>query len=247
MKNDTFANRLKKAMEMNNFKQIDLVNKTKIDKTLINKYLKGISEAKQDNLTLLAEALGVDEVWLMGYDIPIKIDKSDNKLNIFLSKIDYYNIEDLVKKDSKHTLITYINDYDLLLLLNSNNIKIIKEADVNNDYLFNLVKEVDALIKDKDNYEIPMRVQKVNGQLIKLFEKELPKAKKNKFLSMINKYYTQDEILNEITKRNIFEVKSNDDNTITRQEEKRKLIAEGLKKLFDELTSENKMEDKNEN
>lgn len=72
MKNDTFANRLKKAMEINKFKQIDLVNKTKIDKTLINKYLKGISEAKQDNLTLLANALGVNEVWLMGYDVDMK-------------------------------------------------------------------------------------------------------------------------------------------------------------------------------
>ena len=46
MKKDTFSNRLKIAMDKKNYKQMDLVKKTKIDKTLINKYLKGISEAK---------------------------------------------------------------------------------------------------------------------------------------------------------------------------------------------------------
>lgn len=69
MKKDTFANRLKQAMNIRNLKQIDIVNKTKIDKTLLNKYLKGISEPKQDNLSTLAEALDVNEVWLMGYDV----------------------------------------------------------------------------------------------------------------------------------------------------------------------------------
>ena len=39
---DTFQNRLKKAMNIRNLKQVDLVNKTGIDKTLINKYLAGI-------------------------------------------------------------------------------------------------------------------------------------------------------------------------------------------------------------
>lgn len=71
MKNDTFANRLKQAMKINQLKQKDLVVKTNIDKTLINKYLKGVTEAKQDNIEILAEALNVDEVWLMGYDIPL--------------------------------------------------------------------------------------------------------------------------------------------------------------------------------
>lgn len=36
---ESFQNRLKKAMEIRNVKQVDLVEKTKIDKTLINKYL----------------------------------------------------------------------------------------------------------------------------------------------------------------------------------------------------------------
>jgi len=72
MKQDSFANRLQKAMDKKGLKQIDIVNKTKIDKTLINKYLSGVSEAKQDNLELLANALDTNEVWLMGYDVPFE-------------------------------------------------------------------------------------------------------------------------------------------------------------------------------
>lgn len=69
---DTFQNRLKKAMNIRNLKQVDLVNKTGIDKTLINKYLAGIMKAKQDKLTILANALNINEVWLMGYDVPME-------------------------------------------------------------------------------------------------------------------------------------------------------------------------------
>ena len=68
---DTFQNRLKKAMEIRNIKQVDLVEKTSLDKTLINKYLAGVSNARQRKLTLLADALNVNEIWLMGYDVPM--------------------------------------------------------------------------------------------------------------------------------------------------------------------------------
>lgn len=80
---DTFSNRLQKALNYSNMRQVDLVEKTKLDKTLINKYLSGIMKAKQDKLTILADALNVNEVWLMGYNVPMErnIDKIeiDNK------------------------------------------------------------------------------------------------------------------------------------------------------------------------
>ena len=71
---ETFQNRLKKAMNIRNIKQIELVEKTGLDKTLINKYLAGISNARQQKLTKLADALDVNEVWLMGYDVPMQRD-----------------------------------------------------------------------------------------------------------------------------------------------------------------------------
>ena len=77
---DTFSNRLQKALSYSNMRQVDLVEKTKLDKTLINKYLAGLMKAKQDKLTILADALNVNEVWLMGYDVPMNRDL--NSLNI---------------------------------------------------------------------------------------------------------------------------------------------------------------------
>ena len=68
---DTFQNRLKYAMDLNNMKQVDLVEKSGLDKTLINKYLAGISKARQSKLSILADILKVNEVWLLGYDVPM--------------------------------------------------------------------------------------------------------------------------------------------------------------------------------
>ena len=70
MLNDTFSNRLQKALDMNSMKPSTLAEKTKIDKSLISNYLSGNYKAKQDKLSLLAEALNVSETWLMGYDVP---------------------------------------------------------------------------------------------------------------------------------------------------------------------------------
>lgn len=77
---DTFSNRLQKALDYSNMRQVDLVEKTKLDKTLINKYLAGVMKAKQDKLTVLADALNVNEVWLMGYDVPM--DRDIDKIEI---------------------------------------------------------------------------------------------------------------------------------------------------------------------
>lgn len=68
MLEDTFANRLKKALNYNNMRPIDLVNKTGISKTQISNYLSGNYKAKQDKLYIIAKTLNVSEAWLMGYD-----------------------------------------------------------------------------------------------------------------------------------------------------------------------------------
>lgn len=69
MLEDTFANRLKKALDYNNMKPIDLARKTNINKSLISSYLSGVCKAKQDKLDIIARTLGVSEAWLMGYDV----------------------------------------------------------------------------------------------------------------------------------------------------------------------------------
>lgn len=69
---DSFANRLNKAISLRNIKPVDLSEKTGIDKSKISSYMSGRYKAKQDGVYLLAQALNVSEVWLMGYDVPME-------------------------------------------------------------------------------------------------------------------------------------------------------------------------------
>lgn len=65
----TFSERLKEALASSGLRQIDLANMTGISKSLLNKYIGGITEAGNDKLYILASALNVNPVWLMGYDV----------------------------------------------------------------------------------------------------------------------------------------------------------------------------------
>ena len=69
---DTFSYRMKKAMEIRNLKQVDIVNATKIGKSAISQYLSGEFTPKQVNTYLIADALNVNEAWLMGFDVPME-------------------------------------------------------------------------------------------------------------------------------------------------------------------------------
>ena len=70
--NMTINDRIKQALELRNMKQIELVAKTGIDKSQISSYLSGKYKPKQENLSLIAMALEVDEYWLMGQDVPME-------------------------------------------------------------------------------------------------------------------------------------------------------------------------------
>lgn len=61
-----FAERLKKALSFRNMRAIDLSSKCGISKSLISKYLNGFTEAKQKNIYLIAKALNVNPLYLIG-------------------------------------------------------------------------------------------------------------------------------------------------------------------------------------
>lgn len=88
MLEDTFANRLRKALEYNNMKPVDLANRTGINKSLISNYLSGTFKAKQDKVNIIAETLGVSEGWLMGYDVDMDRDWLDDDADVSNIKID---------------------------------------------------------------------------------------------------------------------------------------------------------------
>ena len=69
------SERLQEALRITGTKQIELSRLTKIDRGTINNYLMGKYEPKQDKLSIIADALNVDPVWLMGYDVPMEREK----------------------------------------------------------------------------------------------------------------------------------------------------------------------------
>lgn len=62
--------RLKEALDMKKMRPVDLSEKTGIPKGAISYYLAGKSQPKADRLYQIGLALGVNESWLLGYDVP---------------------------------------------------------------------------------------------------------------------------------------------------------------------------------
>lgn len=78
MDRTTTANRLKQVIQEQNLRQIDLLEKceplckkygVKINKSDLSQYLSGKVTPGQEKLTVLGMALGVNETWLMGFDV----------------------------------------------------------------------------------------------------------------------------------------------------------------------------------
>ena len=79
------SDRIREGMRMARMKQVDLVKKTGIPKSTMSRYVNGKFRPKQDALALIAEALNVDEGWLMGFNVP---PDRKPKLEIFVDQQD---------------------------------------------------------------------------------------------------------------------------------------------------------------
>lgn len=91
------AERLKLYMQQNGLKQKDILSKAlpyckkynvKLEKNDLSQYVSGKVEPGQKKLAVLAKALNVNPVWLMGYDVPSSPDTVKNKSDILKEKID---------------------------------------------------------------------------------------------------------------------------------------------------------------
>lgn len=107
-----FASRLKKSMEDKKFKQIDLVKRTGISKSSISQYLSGNFQPKNENLKLLSNVLGVDPLWLIGFDETDFIDSEESmkelNLRYSLFKKIYFKL-DTLDSDALKFIDSYID------------------------------------------------------------------------------------------------------------------------------------------
>lgn len=103
-----FKDRLLEAINNKGVRQIDIAEQSGISKSLLNKYLKGISNPGANKLESLSISLGVSPVWLMGYDVPMrstvrariisKVEKlSGDELNDLERFIDTFILKDKIR------------------------------------------------------------------------------------------------------------------------------------------------------
>lgn len=80
-KMESTANRLKQIMKERNLRQVDIIRlaepycseyNLKLTKSDMSQFVSGKVEPGQWKLAILGRALNVSEVWLMGYDVPMK-------------------------------------------------------------------------------------------------------------------------------------------------------------------------------
>ena len=106
---ESFIFRFKEAMELQGIKQSELVKITGIGKSAISHYATGKYEPKQKALYLLAEALNVNEAWLMGYDVPMERTKVEYSAD---GKPADATLTDKDKKDIAKTLDGIMQDLE---------------------------------------------------------------------------------------------------------------------------------------
>ena len=73
------SSRIYYALSLRKMKQSELCAKTGIPKSAMSQYISGAFEPKQDRIYLMADALNVNEAWLMGYDVPMEREKSTDE------------------------------------------------------------------------------------------------------------------------------------------------------------------------
>lgn len=120
---DSISDRLKKALEIRDMTQADLVKKTGIGKSSISTYLSGSYEPKQKNTYKLAKALNVNEAWLTGYDVDIE--RKDNSVNLSnkeLKLVQNYNLLNDVGKLEAQKRIEELTLIDMYSNKSNNNV-----------------------------------------------------------------------------------------------------------------------------
>jgi transcriptional regulator with XRE-family HTH domain len=114
-------NRISEALSIRNMKQVELVEKTGIEKSAINHYVKQRYQPKQQALLKMAKALDVNEMWLAGYNAPMErniADKNSSEVAALFDRIlrdkQLYNLAINLTKlnDSQLTIVVkMVNEF----------------------------------------------------------------------------------------------------------------------------------------
>ena len=85
-----FAGRLKELMDLHSYKQVDILNKTlpeqknlniSLSKSQLSHYVNVKVEPSADRIYLIAKSFNVDEAWLLGFDVPMRKDNTQQSIS----------------------------------------------------------------------------------------------------------------------------------------------------------------------
>ena len=76
-----FGTRLKEALKRNQMSQSKLSELTGISNAAISEYISGKYEPSRSRISEFSDILKVNEVWLMGYDIPMEKEAQNSKID----------------------------------------------------------------------------------------------------------------------------------------------------------------------
>ena len=109
------SERLKEAMRIANMKQSDLARATGLGKGGISNYVIGRYEPKSNIISVLAEALNVDPVWLMGYDVPMERKKpSPDKVELTEGEKVWLDLYHQLSNETRTVLVNMAEAFESL-------------------------------------------------------------------------------------------------------------------------------------
>lgn len=99
---ETTARRLKQIMDMRGLKQVDVIKMcqpycklgAKFGKSDMSQYLSGKVEPSLHKLSILSQALNVQEAWLMGQDVPMERKSNPSPISDSELKFALFNAQD---------------------------------------------------------------------------------------------------------------------------------------------------------
>lgn len=135
IKNSNTQQRLLYLMQERNLKQKDILEATellckqynvKFNKSDISQYVSGKTEPNQDKLYILSEALKVNVVWLMGYDVPM--DEKSATLGNYNEWSTKHELSLEIEKHYGKQTVKLVNEYQKLDEIDQS--KILERIDV---------------------------------------------------------------------------------------------------------------------
>lgn len=112
---ESCGTRIKKALSLRGMTQAELCRLTGMPKATLSQYISDLYEPKEDRTRAMARVLGVDPLWLLGYDVSMDGKKNTPaERDLDEGKRLWLDLYDRVGEDSRYLFVTLIDAFDSL-------------------------------------------------------------------------------------------------------------------------------------